>query len=347
MKITRRHWGTIEDTPVFLFELHAHSGLRAAISNYGGIIQSLIVPDSSGRPLDVVLSYDTLEEYVRSETYFGAMVGPVADRIENGCCTLDGRTIQFPLNAGPDVTHSGPGGFHCQIWNWELLEDGLSLYRTFNETDTGFPGPLSMRINYRITAPDTLRLEYSARSESETALSVTNHSYFNLDGGRNHCREHLLTLNASCYAETRRESDPIATGRTPSVECTPFDLRTETPLGDILRHADFSEIRTAGGLDHFFPIDGKGFRRHAVLRSPAGGLTMTCSSDAPGVFIYAANGLENEPGKGGAIYGKHYAVCLETECFPNGVNLPQWRDQVVLAAGETRRTVTEFTFSRA
>lgn len=346
MTITKRPWGAIGNAPVWLFDIQLSDGIRVSVSNYGGVIQSIFVPDKNGNPLDVALGYDTLEEYLRSETYFGAMVGPVADRIEGGQCTLDGRKIQFPLNAGPDMTHSGAGGFHCQIWDWELLEDGISLHRTFEEADNGFPGPLQMRVNYRITAPDTLRLEYIAKSEKETALSVTNHSYFNLDGGKNHCREHLISINASHYAETCREADPVATGRILPITGTPFDLRAETPLGEILRHTDFSELRTADGLDHFFPVDGEGFRRHAALHSPASGLTLTCTSDAPGVFVYAANGLEAEPGKAGAVYGRNWAVCLETECFPNGVNLPRWRDQVILPAGEERRTVTEFTFSR-
>lgn len=344
MKITKRIWGMSGGKTVFLFELNS-GNIRAVVSNYGGVLQSLYVPDAFGKELDIVLGYDTLAEYQASETFFGAVIGPIADRLGEGSCTLGGKTVQLPLNAGPDTMHSGPGGFHGLVWDWEILADGIRFCLDLNESHTGFPGNLKAGFSYRIPDANTLRIEYGAVCDCETALSFTNHSYFNLDGGENHCCDQLLTIRASRYAETERESDPICTGRALMVENTPFDFRQGRMLGDVLAHADFREIRTGGGVDHFFLVDGEGMREHAVIESKKSGLALSCRSDAPGILVYTGNGLAAEGGKKGKIYDKNWAICLETECFPNGVNLPEWRKQVILSAKMPYKSVTEFVFS--
>lgn len=341
MRITRRLWGEVDGEAVFLFTLE-RDGLRACVSNYGGIVQSLWVSDESGRSLDAVLGYDTLEEYRRGDAFFGATIGPVADRIAGGRCLLDGRTIRLPLNAGPDVSHSGPKGFHSRVWDWRGEEDGLCLYGDLDEASTGFPGTLSVELRYRLLPPRTLRLESTCRCTRETAVSVTNHSYFTLNGGRGDCLDHALTLRAGRYAETERKSDPIPTGRLLPVEGTPLDFRAGRPVGEAVDRFDFSEIARAGGVDHFFPVEGSGLRELAVLRCPETGLTLRCRSDAPGLLVYTANGLVAERGKGGRVYGPRWAVCLETERIPNAVNLPEWRRQAVLTPGEVSATVAEY-----
>lgn len=344
MNITKKHWGTAEGKAAFLFELE-QGGMRACISNYGGVLQSLFVKDATGKELDVVLGYDTLQEYMEGETFFGAMIGPVADRLGGGCCRLDDKTVQLPLNAGPDTMHSGPWGFHARLWDWELLGDGIRFSLELDESETGFPGVLKVSLAYRISRENVLRLEYGAVCDRETAVSFTNHSYFNLDGAEKHCRDQILTVRASRYAQTEREADPICTGHTPAVAGTPFDLRVGRRLGDVLACEDFHEIQTGGGVDHFFPVDGEGLREHARIESKESGLMLSCLSDAPGVLVYTGNGLVCERGKQGKIYEKNWAVCLETERFPNGVNLPEWRSQVVLPANESYKSATEFVFS--
>lgn len=341
MKITRRPWGSVGGRAVWLFEME-RDGLRAAVSNYGGIVQSLWVSDGSGRSLDVVLGYDTLEEYRRCDTFFGAAIGPVADRIAGGRCLLDGRWIELPRNAGPDVSHSGAGGFHRRVWDWREEADGLCLFADMDERVTGFPGTLSVELRYRLLPPRTLRLESVARCTRETAVSITNHSYFTLNGGRSDCLDHRLTLRAGRYAQTCREADPIPTGRLLPVAGTPLDFREGPSIGEAVDRFDFGEIARAGGVDHFFAVEGSGLREHAILRCPGTGLAMRCRSDAPGLLVYTANGLGTEPGKGGRIYRKRFAVCLETECLPNAVNLPRWRPQVLLAPGEVASAATEF-----
>ena len=318
--------------------------MSAAVTNFGGILQSLTVRDARGEALDVVLGYDTLAEYIADGTFFGAMIGPIADRMDGGRCTLAGKQVELPKNAGPDSMHSGPRGFHRQIWDWEELPDGISLFRRFADGELGFPGSLSARLNYRLTG-GALRLECAARSDRETALSFTNHSYFNLDGARGDCRDHVLALSASRYAQTRRETDPIVTGRSMDVAGTPLDFRTGRAVGDAVAHPEFSEIRAAGGVDHYFLSDGEGFREMATLTSPASGLKLTCSSDAPGLLVYTGNGLDGVSGKAGNIYGRHWGVCLETGRFPNAVNFPERRKDVLLQPGEAYESATEFAFS--
>lgn len=344
MKINKKTWGISGGKDVFLFELIGVH-MRALVSNYGGILQSLFVQDAFGRELDVVLGYDTLAEYQSCETFFGAMIGPIADRLGGGRCIINGKTVQLPLNAGPDTMHSGPGGFHALAWDWEILADGIRFNRILSEEETGLPGNLTVGLAYRIPEDNVLRIEYSALCDCDTALSFTNHSYFNLDGAFNHCRDQLLTIHASRYAETVRENDPICTGYTPSVENTPFDFRKGSRLGDVLACCNFHEIQTGGGVDHFFIVDGEGMREHALIESKNSGISLSCRSDAPGVLVYTGNGLDSEPGKNGKIYEKNWAICLETERFPNGVNLPEWRKQVLMSANEPYKSATEFVFS--
>ena len=340
MRINESHWGELDGRPVSLIEMES-KGLRARVSNYGGILQSL---ELSG--MDVVLGYDTLEAYRRSDAYFGAMIGPVADRIEGGRCVLDGREIQLFRNAGPDCNHSGDLGFHRRLWDWEPMEQGLRLYRAFDDDALGFPGALSVEIRYLIPNPLTLRLEYEATCTRQTAVSITHHSYFNLTGGRTDCCGHVLTVHADRYAETKREADPICTGRALPVDGTPLDLRGGVQAGDIVSRTDFREIAVAGGLDHYFPIEGESLRELARLHCPDSGLTLRCASDAPGLLIYAGNGLSGETGKGGQRYFRNWGVCLEAERFPNAVNLPSRRSGVLLEPGETYASVTEFRFGR-
>lgn len=343
MKISKRNWGCVNGQAVYLFDLE-NGDMRASVSNYGGVLQSLLVKNGRGEIIDAVLGYDTLEEYLRSETFFGAMVGPIADRLGEGACELDGRRVQFPLNAGPDCMHSAGCGFHAQMWNWEELADGVAFTRTFADGELMLPGCLQVRLAYRIPAENTLRLEYSAVCDRETALSFTNHSYFTLNGGMGDCRGHELTLHASAYAETCREVEPICTGRRMDVSGTPYDLRSGRAIGDVLLHTEFPELRSGGGIDHYFCVDGEGMRCHAELVSRDDGLQLNCLSDAPGVLVYSANGLEAENGKGGRVYGRNWAVCLETECFPNAVNMPEWRKTVLAAPGERFESATEFVF---
>ena len=342
MKISRRPWGIIDGNPVWLYDIEG-PGLTASVSNYGGILQSLRV-QTADNTLDVVLGYDDLADYLASDTFFGAMIGPIADRLDRGRCELGGKVVQMPLNAGPDSMHCGDRGFHRMLWNARELPDGVCLSREIPPEESGFPGALWVELRYRVPEANTLRLEYAARSDREAAVSFTNHTYFTLNGGTGDCRSHVLTLPATRYAETVRDSEPICTGETRPVQGTPLDLRKGARIGDAADRADFREIAVAGGVDHYFPIDGEGFREMARLFNPDNGLELVCRSDAPGLLVYTANGLAAERGKGGRVYGRNWAVCLETERFPNAVNHPSMRGAVLLEPGEVYRAATTFSF---
>ena len=343
VRMVRRDWGDADGAAVGLFEIEG-DGLRAEVSNYGGVIRALMLAGPRGRPLDVVLGYDALADYRRGEAFFGAMIGPIADRVADGRCVLDGREVRFPRNAGPDSMHCGGLGFHNKVWDWEPLADGLRLYRTFDEASVGIPGALSVELRYRLPGPRTLRLEYAAHCTREAAVSFTNHSYFSLNGGRADCRDHRLTVHADRYAETERMEEPICTGRALPVDGTPLDLRRGVRVGDAVDRTDFREIAAAGGIDHYFPVAGEGLREVARLYCPESGLALRCRSDAPGLLVYTGNGLASEPGKGGAVYGRNWGVCLETARFPNAVNRPERRPTVLLEPGEVYASATEFAF---
>lgn len=337
MKISSRAWGEYEGREISLIEIDNERGIRACVSNYGAILQALWVGE-----LDVVLGYDTLDEYLGGATFFGASVGPLADRVGNACFEIGGSWVGLDKNAGPDCMHSGSAGFHARVWEWQPLSDGVAFHLSYE----GFalPGRMEVCIVYRLMDENILRIEYNAKSDRETAASFTNHSYFNLDGGRNHCRQHRLTVHADCYAQTCREEEPICTGKTPDVSGTPLDLRQGVLIDAVLKQNDFPEIRTGGGIDHYLLVNGSGMREHARLWSEKSGLELICRSDAPGVLVYSANGLDAEPGKSGKVYGKNWGVCLETERFPNAVNLSRHRDQVLLQPDEPYNSVTEFEF---
>lgn len=347
MKVTRRLWGVCEEQAVYLFNMESDNGLCAAISNYGGIVQRLFTTDASGHPIDIVLGYDSLEEYRSSETFFGAMIGPIADRVVGGSCQLAEVEVQLPRNSGTDCVHSGPRGFHSRVWNWKILDKGIELSHEFLPEESSLPGKLKVKLRYLFDKKHTLRLEYDACCDRETAVSFTNHSYFNLSGVKRDCREYQIMVHANHYAETEREINPICTGRVLPVEGTPMDLCRGVRLGDVLEREDFGEIRTGGGLDHYFLVDGQGMREHGRITCRESGLTLICCSDAPGVLVYSANGLSREHGKYGQIYDKNWAVCMETERFPNAVSIRGLKNQVLLRPGEQFKTCTEFCLTKS
>ncbi len=342
--ISSQRWGEHQGKEVRLFTVEG-KGIRIAVSNCGGILQSLVVEDRHGAPTDIVLGYDTLTEYLADDYFFGAMIGPIADRMDSGKCHLAGTDVQLPLNAGPDSMHSGPHGFHSRVWDWEELPDGVAFHGKFSQPDMAFPGEMTVRLAYRLSAPGTLRLEYAASSTAEMAFSFTNHSYFNLHGAKRDCRDHTLWLNSKAYAQTTCTDAPLVTGTLVDTSGSPMDFSQPARIGDALSHAEHREITSAGGVDHFYMVDGQGFRKAATLRSLQTGISLTCSSDADGILVYSGNGIDNRRGKQGLTYQRNWGTCLETGQLPNAVNLPQYRDRVVYQPGEAYKSATEFVVS--
>ena len=337
MRIDKRFWGEYAGKEVYLYDIISGE-TRLSVSDFGALWQAFVIGNR-----DFVLGYDTPQEYRANMTFFGAMIGPIADRMAEGKCVLGGKTVQLEQNAGPDSMHSSNIGFHNRVWKAEVLENGVCFHTVY--ANEGLPGNIDIHLTYRLTDENTVRIEYAAETDTETALSFTNHSYFNLSGGEKHCRDHKITVYADHYAETMREAEPIVTGRQLKVEGTPMDLRSGAILGDVLACSDFPEIRTGGGIDHYFLVNGEGMRPHAEIEGD--GWKLECASDAPGVLVYTANGLEEGTGKNGMPHGKNYAVCLETERFPNAVNMDGLREGVLLRPGEKYSSVTEFKFIKS
>ncbi|MDD4080157.1 MAG: galactose mutarotase [Eubacteriales bacterium] len=344
--IVHRKWGAANGREVRLFDIRDEStGLRVSVSNFGAILQAFMVEDGKGVTRDLVLGYDGLQGYINDSTFFGAFIGPIADRLAGGKFSLGETLVQLPLNAGPDSMHSGPHGFHRQVWDWQILDDGVKFYRKFSDMELGFPGLLEASLSYRLVAPLTLSLDYHAVCSELTAVSFTNHSYFNLNGIQGSCRDHQLAIMAERYAKTAREQDPIVTGQLEKVEGTPLDFRAGKKISDAIAHKEHPEICAADGVDHYFLVDGEGMRRAAVLSDGQCAPSLTCMTDSPGILVYTGNGIHQVTGKDGKVYGKNWGVCLETGRFPNAVNLDAYRPDVLLYPGEEYLSKTEFVIA--
>lgn len=345
MKISCKKWGTVDRKDVLLYEV-SEEGFSFSVTDLGCILRSLCVEGSGGMN-DVVLGYDTPEEYLLSQTYFGAVIGPIADRVKSGSFEMDGRMIRLPKNAGNDTLHSAEYGFNGYIWESEVLQDGVCFRRTFDYSELSDQlGELCVEVRYRLLKHKTLMIEYSAVPERRMPLSITNHTYFNLNGGKSSCIDHIISVNADRFACTDNASDPCCTGMESSVTGTPFDMRMPVRIADVIVRSDFDEVRKTGGIDTFFLTNGSGMREHASLMCSESGLIMHCISDAEGVLVYTGNGLEMHTGKHGIQYGHRWGCCFETEHFPNAVNVPDKRDCVLYDRSHPFHSRTEFSFER-
>lgn len=345
MSITKKEFGTYESgEKVYIYTLDNNKGLSAEIISLGGIIKSLFVTDKNGVKHDVVLGRDTLKDYSDNAGYLGALIGRHANRIQNSTFVLDGTTYHVGQNEGSNSLHGGLTGFDKKVWT-VVEKDGnepsleLSLFSPDNEE--GFPGNLKVKVIYTLTADNSLKIEYSAVSDKDTVLNMTNHSYFNLGGhDSGSVEDHILQMNSSFY--TPNNSDCIPTGEISSVSGTPFDFRAPKPIGQDI-HSDFEQTKMFGGYDHNFAISGRGMRMFAVVSSPKTNITMQVFSDQSGVQLYTANALDDGIYKNGAHYSTHQALCLETQCFPNSMEFSHFPSPI-LKKGDTYHTVTEYKF---
>lgn len=322
--------------------------LRVAVLTYGGIIQSLLVPDRDGRADDVVLGFDDLAGYLAPHPYLGATVGRYANRIAGGRFALEGVEHQLPVNDGPNCLHGGPDGFDKALWSAQAASaDSVELHHVSPDGDMGFPGRLTARVTFTVSGSD-LRIAYEATTDRATVVNLTNHSYFNLAGaGAGSVEDHEVGVPASRF--TPVDEVLIPTGELAGVAGTPMDLRSLRPIGAALRdgQADEQVRRAAGGFDHNWVIDGSeggGERLAAQVREPTTGRTLEVWTDQPGVQLYTGSHLDGTVvGKDGRAYRKGDAFCLETQHFPDSPNQPAF-PSTVLRPGETYRTGTVFRF---
>jgi aldose 1-epimerase len=348
--ITRDLFGTLEDgTKVWRYTLTNRS-IRVRIITYGGIVQTIEVPDRRGRLDNVALGFATLEDYVEKNNpgpYFGAIIGRYANRIADGQFTLDGETFQVPPNNNGNALHGGPEGFDKKVWTATPGRRGgdpaLRLDYTSPDGEMGFPGTLRTTVTYTITK-DSIRIDYRATTDKTTVVNLTNHSYFNLAGeGTGDTNDHLMQLNARRTTPVA-DSELIPTGQITPVAGTPMDFTRPTPIGDRIRD-DFEQLVFGLGYDHNWVVDGSGFRPHARVSEPDSGRVLTMFSDQPAIQFYAGNFLDGTLyGTSGRQYRQGDGFALETQHFPDSPNQPDF-PSTVLEPGDTFQTTTVYTFS--
>jgi aldose 1-epimerase len=336
VRITRKNFGSTDGQEVSLYTLTSERGLEATITNYGGAVVSLKTPDRNGRFADIVLGYDTLEDYVRNPRYFGGLIGRHANRIDHGRFVLNGTQVQLTQNNGVNHLHGGFQGFDKRLWTVvdQTDADAVSLTLEYLSPDgeEGYPGDVRATVIYKL-ADDTLEIDYTATTDRDTIVSLTNHSYFNLAGSGD-ILSHELMLNAGSF--TPVSEDLIPTGEIKSVENTPMDFRNRRPI----EH---------GGYDHNFVLndyDGS-LRPAARLHEPNSGRVLEIETTQPGIQFYSGNFLDGSlVGKGGVAYEQYAGLCLEPQHFPDAPNHANF-PRTVLRPGEIYRHTSVYRFTCA
>ena len=347
MKVECQGWGETPDgREVQLYSVVNGHGAEAKITNYGGILVSLSMPDKDGRLDDVVLGYDSLPEYVDDLSYLGCIVGRYANRIAGGRFTLNGVEHVLTANERWNHLHGGIKGFSKVVWGAEAVERegsaGVALSYLSREGEEGYPGDLKAEVTYLLTEDDELRIEYEASTDRDTVVNLSHHSYFNLAGGGD-VMDHVLTLFADRF--TPVDGELIPTGELRSVEGTPMDFREPTTIGERI-DVDYGQLELAGGYDQNWVLDreGPGLSLAARVHHPGTGRYMEMSTAEPGVQFYSGNQLPSHiPGKGERRYGPRHGLCLEAQHFPDSPNRPEF-PSTVLRKDETYRQTTVYRF---
>lgn len=345
--ITTQPFGRMRDgAEASLFTLQGSGPLRVAITDFGGAIVSLWVPDRGGELADVVLGYDSLAGYRAGKSFFGGIIGRFGNRIRDGRFTLDGIEYSLPRNNGPHHLHGGPNGFDRLLWKATTSEGpALTLRRTSPDGEEGYPGNLRVEVTYSLGGADTLRIEYRAETDKPTPVNLTNHAYFNLAGhDSGSILDHELMLPAS--RTTVVDAGLIPTGEIADVAGTPFDFREPRRVGDRIEAAD-EQLQFGPGYDHNFILDRDGDRLAlaARIRDPRSGRVMEVLTTEPAIQFYAGNFLDgSEIGKGGHAYQRRTGFCLETQHFPDSPNQPSF-PSTILRPGEVYRSTTLYRFT--
>ncbi len=348
MNITKQPFGkTAGGTPVDLYTLTNDNNLEAKITNYGGVVVSLVVPDQGGHLDDIVLGLDTLEDYASKSPYFGCITGRYANRIANAKFTLDGVEYTLAQNNGDNHLHGGLKGFDKVVWTAEEIQSnngvGLKLSYTSPDGEENYPGTLEVIVTYTLTNEDELRIDYQATTDKDTIVNLTNHTYFNLKGaGSGDILDHELMLNADRF--TPIDDTLIPTGELRSVAGTPLDFRQMTTIGDRIDEDD-EQLDFAGGYDHNWVLNTNGTLTLAArVEESTSGRAIDVYTTEPGIQFYSGNFLSEITGKEGKTYRKRDGLCLETQHFPDSPNKPQF-PSTVLKPGETYQTTTIYQFS--
>ena len=348
--IKKESFGKTKDgQAVDLYTFSNASGMEVRAMTYGGIILSIKVPDRNGKFDDVTLGFDSLEPYLANSTFFGALVGRYGNRIGKARFKLDGKEYKLAVNNGPNALHGGLKGFDKVIWQAESFDKpegvGVVFRYTSPDGEEGYPGTLQVLVTYTLTDKNELTLDYHATTDKATPVNLTNHAFFNLAGpGVRDILDHQMMINAD--NTTPVDSTLIPTGEIKSVEGTPFDFRKPTAIGARI-DANDQQIKYGPGYDHNFVLNrkGEGLSLAARVAEPTTGRVMEVSTTEPAVQFYTGNFLDGTlTGKGGHVYKRRYAFCLETQHFPDSPNKPSF-PSTILKPGETYTSKTVYAFS--
>jgi aldose 1-epimerase len=344
MNITKSAYGKLTDgRQIDQFTMENDHGMIVKIITYGGIITNIITPDKNNNPGDVAIGFDNLEGYLGEHPYFGAIVGRFANRIEKGHFVLNNKEYKLAINNGPNALHGGIKGFDKQVWTAfkEKTEDEVSLSLAYESPDMeeGFPGNLLIEVSYILNNNNELIIKYKASSDKDTVINLTNHSYFNLNTGKDKIFDHKLRMEADFY--TPLDENQIPTGEIAEVKNTPFDFTIKKSIGK-----DFDKLQN--GYDHNFIINKKPgeLKWFAIVEDPLSGRLMEVATTEPGVQLYTSNFLDGIKGKDGQIYSFQDALCLETQHFPDSPNKPQF-PSVILKKDDVYTQTTIYRFSIA
>ena len=331
-----------------LYTLTNGTGMEVCITNFGGRIVSIMVPDRDGKLQDVVLGFDKISDYFpeNNASDFGAAIGRYANRINQGKITIDGTEYQLPRNNFGHCLHGGPTGWQYQVYDVvEADTSHVKLLRVSPDGDNNFPGEVRAYVTYTLTADNKIDIQYEATTDAPTVINMTNHSYFNLSGdpANNSILDHLMSLNSTSY--TPVDTTYMTTGEIVPTEGSPFDFNHVKPIGKDI-NADNEQIRNGNGYDHNWILNTGGdiSKMAASLYYPENGIALFVYTDEPGIQVYSGNFLDGTvTGKKGIVYKKRHAICLETQHYPDSPNKPEW-PSVVLRPGETYHSHCIFAF---
>jgi aldose 1-epimerase len=348
MQVSRQTFGqTADEKEVYLFTLRNPKGAEARISNYGGLVTSLKVPDRDGKMGDVVLGFDNVADYIKDSPYFGALIGRYGNRIARGKFTLDGKQYTLATNNYPNALHGGTKGFDKVVWEPTILTgpEGASLKLTYlsKDMEEGYPGNLSVTVIYTLTDDNALKVEYAATTDQDTVVNLTQHSYFNL-ACKDSILNHVVMIPADKF--TPVDSTLIPTGDLRSVEGTPFDFRNPTAIGARINQDD-EQLKFGKGYDHNWIIN-KPMGQYGLMArvtEPTTGRVLEVFSTEPSLQFYTGNFLDGTlKGKGGRVYEFRSGFCMESQHYPDSPNQPKF-PSVVLKPGQTYHNIIVFKFS--
>ena len=328
-----------------LYTLRNKNNMEVCVTNFGGRIVSVMVPDKDGKMQDVVLGFDSIQDYISKPSDFGASIGRYANRINQGRFTLDSIEYQLPQNNYGHCLHGGPNGFQYRVFDAvQLNPQEVELTYVAADGEEGFPGNITCKVLMKLTDDNAIDIRYEAETDKPTIVNMTNHSYFNLDGDAASNADHLLMVDADYY--TPVDSTFMTTGEIVPVEGTPMDFRTPTPVGARINDYDFVQLKNGNGYDHNWVLDhDPGILSLAArAKDPKSGRMMETYTDLPGIQLYTANFLNDPvPGKGGVRYEGRHAFCFETQHFPDACHKPEFPSPI-LKAGEVYDTTTVYRF---